>query len=873
MANIDLGITITGFNNATGAVRGASNDVKHLGENAQATANRLKAIQVVIAGILIDKTLEYSKAIVNAMASTQGLDLRMQAFAGSAKAADEVMSDLLNTFGAAPFKLDTISASWTRLRASVQSNDQVTPVLKAIVDDVAAMGGKDENINNLAQSFQRIFAVGTASAREYKTILQQTGLTLGDLAQQAGISATQFEKNLKSGFVSAQSFINDFVQASNARFGFFAQNLRGSIAGSISLVTNSISAGISHIGQTTDVNAHITGFFQNLAGAITKVMNSIDQKHIDKFFQWLADMEPLLVKTAVGLYNIAGAVLSVATTMGTLLAHLPSDTLEFGIIGYALMGKKGALLFMIMAGLDKYINNIANAIIRAGQEGNKKGPLHDFFEQEAKANKSSPLEQLANVLGENGGSTGKGSNPFASLLPGPEQIAAIKAQLEALMKGFKGGSAAQSGPSSQLEDALQNAANFAAKLNATLDQTQDKIAELNAKSNGDELGAELLQYNQQGDAFNKLLVTAQAEYDNLTQKTFAATDAINHMKNMQKTYNDALEVAKQKARELFNIETQQLQLQSMIAQTQNNAAMHQLAIAQNTGGGFNMLQGTMAGSALKQFQDQQVQYQSQILGYSQQINTLQEQINASAADPKRVAALEAQKNSYQQLQDATRNALQGLTVEGQMAQQFWQGVGQTLEGDVSNGISGLIKGTMTLGDVARSVFGDMISLAVKYLLQLVEMQVFGEVMATAAMAQTAAMGAAAAAIWGPAAMAASIATLGAADAVGATAYTAAMAASIIPFANGGVPGLSSFENSVVRGPTMFGMMGEGQDDEAVMPLTRIGGKLGVRAAGGGGETHIHIHAIDTQNGVEFITKHTGAIARALSHAQRLNKPV
>jgi phage-related minor tail protein len=57
------------------------------------------------------------------------------------------------------------------------------------------------------------------------------------------------------------------------------------------------------------------------------------------------------------------------------------------------------------------------------------------------------------------------------------------------------------------------------------------------------------------------------------------------------------------------------------------------------------------------------------------------------------------------------------------------------------------------------------------------------------------------------------------------------------FANGGV----------VRGPTLFpmangtGLMGEA-GPEAVMPLTRVGGKLGVRAVGGGGGLTISIDA-------------------------------
>lgn len=60
------------------------------------------------------------------------------------------------------------------------------------------------------------------------------------------------------------------------------------------------------------------------------------------------------------------------------------------------------------------------------------------------------------------------------------------------------------------------------------------------------------------------------------------------------------------------------------------------------------------------------------------------------------------------------------------------------------------------------------------------------------------------------------------------------------YANGGVqsgPGISAFSNQIVDKPTIFpfakgiGLMGEA-GAEAIMPLTRIGGKLGVRAEGG-----------------------------------------
>jgi phage-related minor tail protein len=65
-------------------------------------------------------------------------------------------------------------------------------------------------------------------------------------------------------------------------------------------------------------------------------------------------------------------------------------------------------------------------------------------------------------------------------------------------------------------------------------------------------------------------------------------------------------------------------------------------------------------------------------------------------------------------------------------------------------------------------------------------------------------------------------------------------------ANGNVfagPGISAFSSQIVDRPTIFpfakgiGLMGEA-GAEAIMPLTRIGGKLGVRAEGGSGDVNI-----------------------------------
>ena len=80
-----------------------------------------------------------------------------------------------------------------------------------------------------------------------------------------------------------------------------------------------------------------------------------------------------------------------------------------------------------------------------------------------------------------------------------------------------------------------------------------------------------------------------------------------------------------------------------------------------------------------------------------------------------------------------------------------------------------------------------------------------------------------------------------------------LAGSVTPFARGGITG----------GPTLFGMAGE-KGKEGILPLERIGGKLGVNATGGGGmNATIVIQAIDTQTGAMFIKQNADQIVGQL----------
>ena len=105
----------------------------------------------------------------------------------------------------------------------------------------------------------------------------------------------------------------------------------------------------------------------------------------------------------------------------------------------------------------------------------------------------------------------------------------------------------------------------------------------------------------------------------------------------------------------------------------------------------------------------------------------------------------------------------------------------SLQGGATNAITGLLNGTQSLSEafanIGTTILNSVVSGLVEMGLQYVKNMMMGQVAASAALGATATQATAAAGMWGPAAVSASIATMGTASTVGTTAYSTALMAS------------------------------------------------------------------------------------------------
>ncbi|EBD3758242.1 tape measure protein [Salmonella enterica] len=164
--------------------------------------------------------------------------------------------------------------------------------------------------------------------------------------------------------------------------------------------------------------------------------------------------------------------------------------------------------------------------------------------------------------------------------------------------------------------------------------------------------------------------------------------------------------------------------------------------------------------------------------YAQQMAQLDEYVKLY---PQRIAEAEAVRAGIEDQYHQKRMA--AMWEEWQQQSEINNMLGaaiDSLQGGATNAITGLINGTQSLQEsfanigttILNSVVGSLVQMGIEW----VKSQLMGQAAAAASLASTMAQATAATSAWAPAAMSASIATMGSAAAVGQTAYAESMVA-------------------------------------------------------------------------------------------------
>lgn len=170
---------------------------------------------------------------INFHAFTQGAEIAFTTFLGSAEKAKAYMDNMYAFALKTPFAYPDLLESSRNLIAFGIQAENTFPIMRAIGDAVAAVGGGNAEMKNMADIFGQIQAQGRITAMEVSRLSSYGINAFQILGDAAGMSADEMRKQISKGAVGAGTAIEALVTGIDKRFGGMMEGLKGTWAGAI----------------------------------------------------------------------------------------------------------------------------------------------------------------------------------------------------------------------------------------------------------------------------------------------------------------------------------------------------------------------------------------------------------------------------------------------------------------------------------------------------------------------------------------------------------------------------------------------------------------------------------------------------------------
>lgn len=295
---------------------------------------------------------------VNFHAFRQGAEIAFTTFLGDAQTATQYMDDMYAFAKTTPFGYPELLTSARNLIAFGIEAKNTLPIMKAIGDVVAGIGGGNQELMGMADVFGAIQVSGNLSMMEVNRLGQYGVNALDILAKKAGKTAEEMKKQISSGAIGAGYAIATLAEGMDKQFGGLMEGIKGTWAGTIDSFKSAWrNAGADLMGPMLEP---LTLFVQNVTGLFKQLPTLIGPSvaAFEPFLDMLnnafdtGSFEPYLTVMSAGLTTISWLLSSVG--MGAIwVAEVISE--YWPIIATFLLALGASYIPMIITGLQGMI--------------------------------------------------------------------------------------------------------------------------------------------------------------------------------------------------------------------------------------------------------------------------------------------------------------------------------------------------------------------------------------------------------------------------------------------------------------------------------------------------------------------------------------
>jgi len=254
---------------------------------------------------------------------------------GGAQQADKFLRDLTQFAATTPFELRGLVDSSKRLLAFGFEAQGVIPIMTAVGNAVAGLGGGKEVLDGVTLALGQMAAKGKVSAEEMNQLAERGIPAWKMLAKEIGVSQPQAMKMAEKGAIDANTAIVSIINGMNQEFPDMMSKQSKSFSGAMSNLQDSADIALTKIGTAIIEAFHITPIIQALSAVIGELTEAISERGlkgaVDSAGRAFVEMGAASKVVVLGLASaFASVAVPAVVTFGTAaVSAIVSATLAF----------------------------------------------------------------------------------------------------------------------------------------------------------------------------------------------------------------------------------------------------------------------------------------------------------------------------------------------------------------------------------------------------------------------------------------------------------------------------------------------------------------------------------------------------------------
>lgn len=353
---------------------------------------------------------------------------------GSAEAAEKMLKDLASFAADTPFELPGLVVAAKKLMAFRFAAEDIIPIMSAVGDAIALVGGGQEAIDGVIRALGQMQAKGKLNAQDMNQLAERGINGWKYIAEEMGITVAEVMALSEKGAIDATTAINAVVKGMQTNFKGGMEALSKEIPGLLSTIKDNASAVAREIGDKIIEGLDLKNRLQSIADDLRNFAAIVESSGIKTAILTMVPPEAIAAVFALSGAIMAAAVPALmAFAINAWLAIAPLLPLialgaALGVVAYEIWKNwepLGALFNALMSGISATCNMYWGAIKTTFYTGVQAvlqvlSPLINLIGGELQQSATGWLDELPGKIADSTAQASQGVEKLA------ESVAAVK---------------------------------------------------------------------------------------------------------------------------------------------------------------------------------------------------------------------------------------------------------------------------------------------------------------------------------------------------------------------------------------------------------------------------------------------------------------